>query len=166
MVSLLDLFRAIEFPSTPANRSQLSDAVKQLAQDKGGIRGLSRFLQIPLTSLNRGLATNFATTRQSTLDRLSAATREQGVYFTEQRDNSTALDFTMFKPGALKGKGPVTLKSGRISQAVVIVYDNEDYLDTGGYASTDPINLGDVEIDAYMIGGGVDLDRIARVIYV
>ena len=166
MPSLIDLFRDIAQVWNPANRAQLSDAVKQLAQDKGGIRSLSRFLEIPLTSLNRGIATNFATSRPGTIDRLAGAVREQGVSFTTQRQNSTAVDYTRYKPGAINDQGPVTLGNGRQSSAIRFVYENEDYADTGGFASSETIYIGDVDAETYIQSSGIALDRVVRVVYV
>ena len=165
MPSLIDLFRSTEQVWNAANRAQLSDAVKQLAQDKGGIRSLSRFLEIPLTSLNRGIATDFATSRPGTIDRLAGAVREQGVSFTTQRPNSTAVDYTRYKPGAIKEQGPVTLGNGRQSNVIRFVYENEDYLAVGGLASSETIYIGDVDPETYIQGAGIDLDRVVRVIY-
>lgn len=165
MPSLIDLFRDTAQVWNAANRAQLSDAVKQLAQDKGGIRALSRFLAVPLTSLNRGIATDFATTRPGTIDRLAGAVREQGVSFTTQRRNSTAVDYTRYKPGAISDQGPVMLGNGRQSQAIRFVYENEDYLATGGLASSETIYLGDVDPERYIQGAGIDLDRVVRIIY-
>lgn len=165
MPSLIDLFRDTAQVWDAANRAQLSDAVKQLAQDKGGIRALSRFLAVPLTSLNRGIATDFATTRPGTIDRLAGAVREQGVSFTTQRRYSTVVDYTRYKPGAAAEQGPVMLGIGKQSDTIRIVYENEDYLQTGGMASTETIYIGSVDIDAYIQGSGIGFDRVVRIIY-
>ncbi|NBQ45399.1 MAG: hypothetical protein EBY08_03600 [Actinobacteria bacterium] len=165
MPSLLDLFRAADVTWNAANRAQLSDAVKQLADDKGGIRALSRFLQVPLTSLNRGIATDFATTRASTIDRLAGAVREQGVSFTTQRQYSVAVDYTSYKTGDLASRGPMMLGAGREASAIRFIYENEDYLATGGLASSELIALDGVDAETYIQGSGIGLDRIVRVIY-
>lgn len=165
MPSLLDLFRAADVTWNAANRAQLSDAVKQLAEDKGGIRALSRFLEVPLTSLNRGIATGFATTRASTIDRLAGAVREQGVSFMRQYQYSVAVDYTRYKDGDLASRGPIMLGAGREATAMRFVYENEDYLATGGYASSELIALNGVDPEEYIKASGVSLDRVARVIY-
>ena len=58
MSILSELFGKAGIAWDATNRLQLSDAVKRLTDQAGGIRGLSRQLNIPLTSLNRGIATS------------------------------------------------------------------------------------------------------------
>ena len=102
MSILSDLFSKTVPAWDAPSRTQLSDAVKRLTERSGGIRGLSRELQIPLTSLNRGIATDFATSRPGTLDRLAAAVSDKGIFFATPRKFSTALDMTTYRPGTIR----------------------------------------------------------------
>ena len=57
------------------------------------------------------------------------------------------------------------LGAGREASAIRFIYENEDYLATGGLASSELIALDGVDAETYIQGSGIGLDRIVRVIY-
>lgn len=148
-----------------ASRIQLSDAVTRLTAQSGGIRALSRQLNIPLTSLNRGIATNFATSRASTLDRLQTAVSDAGIFFATPRKYSTALDMTTYRPGTIRlDTLPRPSESTGLAKSMTIVAKN-----VYGYDATltrqVTYDLGNMQPDEIIQMSGVDGQDIERVIF-
>ena len=148
-----------------ASRIQLSDAVTRLTAQSGGIRALSRQLNIPLTSLNRGIATNFATSRASTLDRLQTAVSDAGVFFATPRKYSTALDMTTYRPGTIRlDTLPRPTEATGIATSMTIVAKN-----VYGYDATltrqRTFDLNGMNPDEVIQMSGIDGSDIERVIF-
>lgn len=169
MSILSELFKAAKPSWSGADRSELTGAVKRLTDKSGGIRALSRQLGIPLTSLNRGIATGFATSRADTLNRLSTAVSDAGTFFELRRKFSTALDFTTYQPGTIdvnKVQRP-TQASGN-PQTITIVATTLWYEGTaneGIMTRQITYDLGGMTSDEIIRFSGIDSASIERVIF-
>lgn len=164
MSLLTELFKAIKPAWSGAERSELTNAVKRLTEKSGGIRALSRELGIPLTSLNRGIATGFATSRADTLNRLSTAVSDAGTFFETRRKYSTALDLTVYRPGTIDINkiGQPLLAKGRPKYILIIGKNFEGYDAT--LTSTFKTELGSYSADEIIRLSGINTSDIESIV--
>lgn len=166
MSALSELFKAVKPSWSGAERSELTNAVKRLTEKSGGIRGLSRELGIPLTSLNRGIATGFATSRADTLNRLSTAVSDAGTFFEERRKFSTALDFTTYQPGTVftGNVGQPTMARG-LPRYMLIVGTNFATYDAMEIHTSPEYSLAGTTVDEIISASGISAGDIDRLIF-
>lgn len=166
MSILTDLFRTEGVSWDGGTRAQLTDAVKRFAQQSGGIRALSREIGVPLTSLNRGIASGFSGSRTSTLDRLQGAVVNAGIYFTDQRKYSTALDFAAYKPGTIRIQDiQRPREAAGMPQTMIVVGRNFAGYEAVLTRQTPDLPLGGRTPDEVIAMSGIEPGDIERVIF-
>jgi hypothetical protein len=109
-------------------------------------------LEIPLTSFNRGINTNFETTTQEVINRLIDAVREKDVAFKTEQRFTTRYDFVQYNPGSISRLGLQTLPDGQQATAFRVVFQTDEYTQSGRFGSTPMVAIDGVNIDDWIEG--------------
>jgi hypothetical protein len=165
MPSLLDVFRYATGIATLQQRLELTNAVAQLVRDTGSVRKTARMLEIPLTSFNRGLNTNFETTTPAVIERLINAVKDKGVAFKTEQRFTTRYDFVQYNPGSISRLGLQTLPNGQQATAFRVVFQTDEYTQSGRFGSTPMVAIDGVNIDDWIEGSGLPPEAVQSVVF-
>lgn len=165
MPSLLDVFNVVGQAYALGFRLQLGDAVKKLVTDTGSVRATARLLEIPLTSFNRGINTNFETTSPAVIERLINAVKEKGISFKTEQRFTTRYDFVKYNPGSISRLGPQFLPNGEQATAFRVVFQTDEYTQSGRFGSTPMVAIDGVNIDDWIEGSGLPPEAVQSVVF-
>lgn len=165
MPSLLDIFRKVSGISTLQRRLELTGAIRQLVKQTGSVRKTARMLDIPLTSFNRGINTNFETTTEAVINRLIDAVREKDVAFKTEQRFTTRYDFVQYNPGSISRLGLQTLPNGEQATAFRVVFQTDEYTQSGRFGSTPMVAIDGVNIDDWIEGSGLPPEAVQSVVF-
>jgi hypothetical protein len=165
MSILTEAFRKVSGISTLQQRLELTGAVRQLVKQVGSVRKTARMLDIPLTSFNRGINTNFETTTQEVINRLVDAVQEEGVAFKVEQRYTTRYDFVQYNPGGISRLGLQTLPNGEQATAFRVVFQTFDYRQSGRFGSTSMVAIDGVNVDDWIEGAGFQPDEVVAVVF-